>query len=442
MSGAETGSRLAASTTGLGPSLRFTCGGCGAVVTGDLPFACPNLGDGGDHVVAPLLRGPLAEPDDDPQPFVRWRRRLAAWHRTGDDRRHLGTVRRLDDAVADVAAEAHGVTVSPTRWWDGLGCWVKDETGQPGGSHKVRHLFGLALWLEAVGVEPARPLAIASCGNAALAAAIVARAAGRPLRVFVPPAADPWVLDRLGSLGADVTICARPQGVAGDPCYRRFRDAVAGGALPFSVQGPDCGLAVEGARTLAWELAEQCEGLDRVCVQVGGGALASGLVAGFRLTGRTPILNAVQTDLVHPLVRAWERAQAVGRVDPFRRADYMWPWDQGLSGPPGGDQGPSGPPGGDDGGAAQTSLAGGIVDDEAYDWLEVVRGMSATGGWPVTAAEDELSAANRAAVEVTGIAADETGTAGLAGLRTLRRTHDLAPAEHVAVIFTGARRPR
>ena len=68
--------------------------------------------------------------------------------------------------------------------------WVKDETGNVAGSHKARHLFGILLELrvaEALGHgDPASPLAIASCGNAAYAAAVVARAAGRELRVFVP----------------------------------------------------------------------------------------------------------------------------------------------------------------------------------------------------------------------------------------------------------------
>jgi threonine dehydratase len=67
--------------------------------------------------------------------------------------------------------------------------------------------------------------------------------------------------------------------------------------------------------------------------------------------------------------------------------------------------------------------------------------MSATGGWPVTVAEDELSAANRVGVEATGIAADETGTAGLAGLRTLRRARAVPSGGKVAVLFTGTRRP-
>ena len=110
-------------------------------------------------------------------------------------------MRRLDDAVA--AVDGHGFSVTPFARSPGLsealglsepgGAWVKDETGNVSGSHKARHLFGVLLQLEVgerIGLaDPSRrpELAVASCGNAALAAAVVAAAAGRILRVFVPP---------------------------------------------------------------------------------------------------------------------------------------------------------------------------------------------------------------------------------------------------------------
>ena len=60
------------------------------------------------------------------------------------------------------------------------GVWVKDETGNVSGSHKARHLMGIMLWIHVVerlgATAPSAAagprLAIASCGNAALAAAI------------------------------------------------------------------------------------------------------------------------------------------------------------------------------------------------------------------------------------------------------------------------------
>jgi hypothetical protein len=54
-------------------------------------------------------------------------------------------------------------------------------------------------------------LAIASCGNAALAAAVVARAGGWPLTVFVPPDADPT-----GSSGLGGLLDMRRSGTIGD----------------------------------------------------------------------------------------------------------------------------------------------------------------------------------------------------------------------------------
>jgi threonine synthase len=59
-----------------------------------------------------------------------------------------------------------------------------------GGSQKARHLFTILLHLlaaERLGQLPERPpLAIASCGNAALAAATLAAAADWPIDVYVP----------------------------------------------------------------------------------------------------------------------------------------------------------------------------------------------------------------------------------------------------------------
>ena len=121
--------------------------------------------------------------------------------------------------------------------------WVKDETGNVSGSHKARHLFGLLVHLEVVErlglADPAhRPhLAIASCGNAALAAAVVAAAGGRVLDVFVPVDADPPVVARLEQLGAHLTVCPRQPGVPGDPTYHRLRQALDRGRAPVHLPG-------------------------------------------------------------------------------------------------------------------------------------------------------------------------------------------------------------
>ena len=90
------------------------------------------------------------------------------------------------------------------------------------------------------GSDPRPPLAIASCGNAALAAAVVARAAGRRAATSsCPDASRPVVLARLARARCAGRPSATAQpGLAGDPAYHALRARrVAGGAVPFTVPG-------------------------------------------------------------------------------------------------------------------------------------------------------------------------------------------------------------
>ena len=82
------------------------------------------------------------------------------------------------------------------------------------------------------------------------------------------------------------------------------------------------------------------------------------------------------------------------------------------------------------------SIASGILDDETYDWFELVRAMLVTGGWPVVVTETQLEQAN----EVSSGNADHTGTASLAGVVALRRAGLIADHERVVALRTGIRR--
>ncbi len=342
----------------------------------------------------------------------------------------------LDAAIA--AVDGHGFTTTPFERADALseelgftvdgGVWVKDETHNVGGSHKARHLFpillhllaaeesGLATWAE----RP--PLAVASCGNAAIAAATLAAAVSWPLRVFVPPWASTSVTTTLRDLGAQLVECPRrATDPPGDPCVHRFREAVAAGAIPFSVQGTENAWCLDGGRTIGWEMARHMEDrvegppLDRLFVQVGGGAFAACVAAGFRMSGISPELHVVQTEACAPLARAWERARSFGGVAAEHWAECMWPWE------------PVG-----------TTAADGILDDETYDWLPVLAAMADSNGSPVVVAESFVAQANEMGCRATGIDASHTGTAGLAGLLAMRE--QVQPDERVAVIFSGVRR--
>ena len=428
---------------------RLECAGCGASPPNDAPypFTCPNAarGDDVDHVLRRELDlSRLGFPGDgEPNPYVRFRTLLHAYqvaraHGVSDEA-FVALVRELDARVA--AVDGHGFVPTPfarsAQLSDALGfsavggVWVKDETGNVSGSHKARHLFGVLVWLEVAELlglaDPAsRPrLAVASCGNAALAAAVVARAGGRELEVFVPTDADRAILGRLEALEARVTVCLR-DGLPGDPTYRRLLEAVAGGAIPFTCQGNLNGLAIEGGQTLGWEIVSSGERVDRLVVQVGGGALASACIRAFQegvelgaLTAG-PRIDTVQTEAAWPLRRAFDAVGARGQAEKglrfasHHRSAFMWPWEE-----------------------EPHSLAHGILDDETYDWLAVVEGMLATGGDALVVDEEALEAANALARETTGIDVDHTGSSGLAGLLALRTTGDVGDDERVAVLFTG-----
>jgi threonine synthase len=438
----------------------LACRGCGWVAPDSepSPFRCPRAGDGGDHVLHRVLdydavRFPGAlESDTEGTPFVRYRSLLHAHHLAvagglGDEA-FVALVRELDAKVSAVGGR--GFTETPfapePRLGEAIGLggalFVKDETGNVAGSHKARHLFGVLLHLEVIerlglASRSSRPLAIASCGNAALAAAVVAAAGARELEVFVPTDADPAVLTRLVDLGAHVSAIARAAGETGDPTYRALLDAVEDGAIPFTCQGNLNGLAIEGGETLGYEIVSSLAGsdltLDHVVVQVGGGALASAVAAALseaRALGaleRLPRFHTVQTEAASPLKRAHDRVRDVAAgyrgPDPVHfalhkaahhRADFMWPWE-----------------------TAPHSIAGGILDDETYDWLAVVEAMLMTGGESVVVSESELEKANALALETTEVRVDPTGSAGLAGLSKLRDLGVVAPGEHAAVLFTG-----
>jgi threonine synthase len=451
------------------PMISMVCTGCGYVVPElePRPFRCSHAGDDVDHVLGRRVEGLDAAAffDREPNPFVRYRRLTRAWQTAMaigmTDEEFVDLVQALDARVAEVDGRGFVETPLEVR---GARLLIKDETANVAGSHKARHLMGLMLWLKVArrldASLSASRLAIASCGNAALGAAVVARAAEWPLDVFVPADAPPAIVKRLVDLGANVMRCARVQGVAGDPAYLRFREAVAGGALPFTCQGNENGLVIEGGETLGWEIATQLASrgatVDRLFVQTGGGALGSACIAALEeardcgVIPRMPRIHAVQTAAAAPLQRAWKRVGEHGLDYAIaHRPEFMWPWET--------------PP---------HSMATGILDDETYDWAALIRGMQASGGYPVVVSEERLLEAQRlgnlyashehrdeneltaphpkrrvrgrdvSTGSLAGSGVSATGSAGLAGLLELQERGEIAEGEMSLVLFTGGAESR
>ena len=141
--------------------------------------------------------------------------------------------------------------------------WVKDETGNVGGSHKGRHLVTILLHLRrGRGAAARRPVATVRWPSPRAATRRSPpprwpRRAEWPLDVFVPTWAGAGGARAAGGARrADPPVPAPVDDPPGDPAVLRFREAVAAGAMPFSVQGPENALCLDGGRTIGWEMAD------------------------------------------------------------------------------------------------------------------------------------------------------------------------------------------
>ena len=408
-------------------------------------WRCPNSTNSDRHHVLELETAiaPLRS-NGDTNPYIAFQRYLA-WDAFAatlglDFATRTKIIRDLDRAVAEVVGV--GFRTTPFARNDALsdalgfsnlgGVWIKDETHNVAGSQKARHLFTELLHLltvELVGRAPwkspaQRPaLAIASCGNAAIAASTLARAVNWPIQVFVPEHADAATLKILDLLQTNVIRCPRlATDQPGDPCVFRFREAIEQGCIPFGVQGPENAWCLDGGRTIGFEMAVVAEELSgslisRMFVQAGGGAFVACAASGFFAGATKPKIHAVQTQGCAPLARAFEIAKTTGgaRNAGSRWSQCMWPWD-----------------------TTPVSLADGILDDETYDWIGACNAMADSGGYPVVASEQQIHESYALAHRVTNIDVSPTGSAGLAGLLAIR--HEIADDERVIVIFSGVRR--
>ena len=405
-------------------------------------------------------------------PFILYRDSLTAFRRWREHGRDAAAfdalVLELDAAVVEI--DGGGMIHTPMVELRAAGkvssarVFAKVEAQSVSGSHKSRHVFGLMLDLlvqEQVGeLTERRPLAIASCGNAALAAAVVAAAVKWPINVYVPANAPQSTLNRLTELGAKVVVARRKASEIGDPTVLRFREDVASGAIPFCCQGTEAPGTFDGGVVLGHEIVADLEHrqieVDHVFIQVGGVALMSavwrGMSAGCSdLKRRRPRFHSVQTLGGYPLVRGWRIAiddvaarlgtgmggaveprvaveiasgpsAAEARAAAYRRMDeepecYMWAWHN-----------------------VPKSIASGILDDETYDFVDCVKAMIDTGGVALAVAEQTLRDARDLTEDEVETPISYTGAAGLAGLLAAHELGIVRAGDKALVILSGVRR--
>ncbi len=182
--------------------------------------------------------------------------------------------------------------------------WLKLEFLNPTGSFKDRGAAVLVTGLRAWGI---REVAEDSSGNAGVALAAYARAAGIRCRIFVPRTASPGKISALQRFGADIVLCADRQEAA-----ELVIDALQRGTYYASHTWHP--LYLQGTKTIAYEIAEQLRwrvgGESSVFVPAGNGDLLLGIHLGFQelvlsgITEGVPRLFAVQAQACAPIYAA------------------------------------------------------------------------------------------------------------------------------------------
>ncbi len=282
---------------------------------------------------------------------------------------------------------------------------VKCEHLGPTGSFKDRIAAVAATLARHRGL---RGLAGTSSGNGGAAAAAYATRAGLPLQLFALSGVPAEKLAQLRALGARVAVV---EGVGYDAATTEAtaravaERAAAAGVFPFLTGGRFSPEAMEGAKTIAYEVLEQDPDVEVIYAPVGGGGLLAALgraLQELRSTGvRIPRLVAVQPSGCATLAPA-------------------------LAGDPSGLTG------------LVTSAISGLQVGILFDPTGAPEAVRGTGGHLVEVDDDDIYRAQELLVRENGVLVEPAGATAFAGLIADARSGRVTAGERVVVIATGA----
>ncbi len=283
----------------------------------------------------------------------------------------------------------------------GVEVWIKEEGGNPTGSFKAR---GLSLAVNRAKELGAPGVQLPSAGNAALALAAFAAAAGLPARVAMPEDTPRTVLDRCRDYGAEVLTAP---GTLVDAAKRLAERPGAFWDLS-TLKEP---YRAEGKKTMGLEIWEQMGGdlPDWIIYPTGGGTGIVGMHKAFSelerlgLIGRQrPRFVVVQMTGCAPIVRAFLRGEE--RAEPWESPD--------------------------------TRVWGLRVPRAIGDFL-ILQALTETGGTALAIEEGRLPEITGRAARQEGLLVGPEGAAALAALEDLQAAGRLREGERVVVFQTG-----
>jgi threonine synthase len=281
--------------------------------------------------------------------------------------------------------------------------YIKDEALNPTGSFKAR---GLSAAVTMARERGAKRLVIPTAGNAGLALAAYAAAAGLPADVFCPTDTPLAFLRSMELLGARVH---QVDGLI-DDCGARVREGSEREGW-FDLSTLKEPYRLEGKKTLGYELVEQLGGRlpDVILYPTGGGTGLVGMWKAFAemealgwIDARRPRMVSVQAEGCAPMVRAFHAGEETARR-----------WED-----------------------ARTVASGLRVPAAVGDFL-ILRALRESGGSAVAVSDAEMIDGARRLGHQEGILAAPEGGATVAALARLRDSGLLGSDETVVLFNTG-----
>jgi len=283
--------------------------------------------------------------------------------------------------------------------------WIKDDTLHPTGSCKDR---GTAVVVAVAKKLGRKALSCASTGNAAASLAGFAAACGFPCYIFVPKAAPRPKIAQLLAFGAQVFRV--------DGSYDQAFELALAASQEFGWYNRSDGLnpmVVEGNKTVSFEIWEEIGDIpEAVVVAAGDGAIVAGVCKGFLelkragIVERVPKVFGVQAEGAAAIAHAFSR---------FLSGKSILPAEE----------------------PAQT-IADSICVGKPAAVIPAVKYVAETAGGYVTVRDPDLLGASLNLAEKTGIFAEPSGAAPLAGLRKLLAEGCIGPRDRVVLIITGS----
>lgn len=197
--------------------------------------------------------------------------------------------------------------------------WVKDEGINPTASFKARGLMMAVTRARALGLPG---VCVPTAGNAGIALAAYAAAAGMPCRIYAPETTPPPILGSIRAFGADLQVLPGHIGDAGKATMGFAKES--GFFNVATVREP---YRVEGMKTMGYEVAEQLGWRlpDAIVYPTGGG---EGTIGIWKAIGEMLDWGWLPKEAPRPRMIIAQAAGCAPLVRAFHAgADHATPWD-------------------------------------------------------------------------------------------------------------------